>query len=137
MTTWQQQAQYAAKGDQDGLIAMQKNIAGGTDKTISKSDSKLEKYLIKKGILKAYKKDDLKAVEGIGPKIEGLLKKAGINTWKALSEASVDAIKKVLDDAGPRYKLADPGTWPKQAELADKGKWDELRTYQDQLIRGK
>ncbi len=38
---------------------------------------------------------------------------------------------------GDRFKLADPGSWPKQAKLANQGKWDELRDYQDFLDGGK
>ena len=38
---------------------------------------------------KTIKQDDLKVVEGIGPKIEGMFKDSGIKTWKALSEATV------------------------------------------------
>jgi predicted flap endonuclease-1-like 5' DNA nuclease len=93
--------------------------------------------MIKLGLIKKWKQDDLKAVEGIGPKIAGLLQESGIKTWKALSNASVDKLNEVLTKAGPRFKLADPGTWPKQAQLADEGKWDELQEYQDFLDGGK
>jgi predicted flap endonuclease-1-like 5' DNA nuclease len=89
------------------------------------------------GLLKKWRQDDLKAIEGIGPKIAGLLKESGITTWKALSEAPVKELKEVLKKAGSRFNLADPGTWPKQAKLADEGKWDELQEYQDFLNGGK
>lgn len=81
--------------------------------------------------------DDLKKVEGIGPKIEGLLNAAGIHTWKQLSEAVVETLQGILNDAGSRYKMHNPTTWPKQAELAHAGKWDELKEYQDFLQGGK
>lgn len=92
-----------------------------------------------KGIasMAATAKDDLKKVEGIGPKIEGLLNDAGINTFAALSNAKVQDLEKILNDAGPRYKMHDPKTWPKQGELASSGKWDELKEYQDFLQGGK
>lgn len=93
--------------------------------------------MIKLGILKRWKQDDLKAVEGIGPKIEELLHNAGIKTWLALSETSTDKIKSILDGGGPRFSLADPGTWPAQSKLAHEGKWDELQALQDALTRGK
>ena len=137
VATWQDQAKFAANGDFDGLINMQKNISGGSANTLSKSDSKLEKYLIKKGLIKAFVQDDLKAIEGIGPKISDLLNNAGITTWRALANSSSDDIKKILDAAGSRFKLADPGTWSKQAELAADGKFDELRAYQDELQGGR
>ena len=69
--------------------------------------------------------DNLQIVEGIGPKIEGLLKDAGINTWSALGSASYDRLKGILEAAGPRYRIHDPKTWAQQAQLAADGKWDE------------
>ncbi len=81
--------------------------------------------------------DDLKIVEGIGPKIEELLNNKGIYTFKQLSAASIDHIREILDEAGPNYKIHDPGTWGKQAQLADEGKWDELKAWQDELDGGK
>jgi len=42
-----------------------------------------------------------------------------------------------LEAAGSRYKMHDPSTWPKQAELAAKGKWDQLAILQDELSGGK
>ena len=86
---------------------------------------------------KKWKTDDLKIVEGIGPKIEELLHHADIKTWKALSETSVDRLKEILDAAGPNYQIHDPGTWAQQAALADQGKWDELKKWQDELDAGK
>lgn len=81
--------------------------------------------------------DDLKLIEGIGPKIEGLLQDAGINTWKALAEADIEQLKAILEEAGSRYKMHDPTTWAKQAQLAANGEWETLETYQDELKGGK
>jgi len=86
---------------------------------------------------KKIKIDDLKMVEGIGPKIEGLLHEAGIKTWKDLAEANLEDVQKVLDEAGPRYRMHNPATWSKQAALADAGKWEELEAYQDHLKGGR
>jgi len=86
---------------------------------------------------KKVKQDDLKLVEGIGPKIEGLLQEAGINSWKELAEAPNEKVQEVLDNAGPRYRMHDPATWSKQAQLAMEGKWAELEQYQEELKGGK
>lgn len=137
-SSWSAQASKAGAGDWPGLISLQKSLDGGRGDTGNNStDSKLEKLMMKMGLLKRYKQDDLKAVEGIGPKIAELLKKGGINTWRELANTEVAKIQGILDDAGSRYQLADPGTWPKQAELAADGKWDELQEYQDFLDGGK
>lgn len=137
--TWPKQAGLANDKKWNELIELQKNLnAGRSDTaTVGLSDSKLEKYLIKIGVIRRWSQDDLKAIEGIGPKIEKLLHDGGIKTWRSLADASVDSIQQILNDAGSRYALADPGTWPKQSELAADGKWDELQEYQDFLNAGK
>ncbi len=82
-------------------------------------------------------KDNLKKVEGIGPKIEQLLFDAQIYTWKALANTKVEVIQAILDKAGPRYKMHNPETWPEQAKMAAEGKWDELNKWQDELKGGR
>jgi large subunit ribosomal protein L27 len=86
---------------------------------------------------KAPKLDDLKIIEGVGPKIETLLKEGGINTWAELAEAPVDRLKEILDAAGPRYQIHDPSSWPAQSKFAAEGKWEELKEYQEMLIGGR
>ncbi len=83
------------------------------------------------------KADDLTKVEGIGPKIAEIFEAAGIGTFAELAAASVDRLKEILEAAGSRYASHNPGTWPKQAELAAAGKWDELKKWQDELDGGK
>jgi large subunit ribosomal protein L27 len=81
--------------------------------------------------------DDLKLVEGVGPKIEGLLNDAGIHTWADLANADLDKLQAILDEAGSRYRMHDPATWAKQAALAADGSWEELEEYQAHLQGGK
>ena len=85
----------------------------------------------------AIKQDDLKVVEGIGPKIEGMFQDASIKTWKALSEASVADCQKVLDGGGKRYQVHDPASWPMQAKMCYEGKWKELFKWQEEHKHGK
>ncbi|WP_047247063.1 hypothetical protein [Maribacter thermophilus] len=86
---------------------------------------------------KTIKQDDLKVVEGIGPKIEAMFKEAGIKTWKALSEASVADCQKILDGGGKRYQIHDPASWPMQAKMCYEGKWEDLSKWQDEHDHGK
>lgn len=83
------------------------------------------------------KADDLKKIEGIGPKIAELLQNGGINTFADLAGAEVDRLKAILAEAGSRYTMHDPTTWPQQSQLAADGKWDELKVLQDKLDGGK
>jgi len=135
--TWSSQAQLAGAGKFDELIDYQKRLDTGKEDAVGMTDSKLEKYLIKIGALKAFKQDDLKAIEGIGPATDKLLRENEINTWRELSNTSVDRLKSILTEAGSRFGLSDPTTWPKQAQLAADGQFDELREYQDFLDGGK
>ena len=133
-STWAQQADLAGKNDWDKLVALQKVLGSPDGK---ESDSKAEKLYFKFLGFANVKQNDHKVIEGIGPKIEGLLKEGGIKTWKKLSESKEEDIQVILDAAGSRYKLANPGTWAKQAKLADDGDWTALKNYQDKLKGGK
>jgi predicted flap endonuclease-1-like 5' DNA nuclease len=70
--------------------------------------------------------DDLTIVDGVGPKIAGLLADAGVGTWRALADTDVDRLREVLADAGPRYRMHDPTPWPAQAALLADGRWQEF-----------
>ncbi|WP_373518159.1 hypothetical protein [Pricia sp.] len=86
---------------------------------------------------KAIEKDDLKIIEGIGPKISEMFHNAGIKTWKALSETSVAGCQEILNGGGERYKVHDPASWPMQAKMCYEGKWKELFKWQDEHLHGK
>ena len=86
---------------------------------------------------KTFKADDLKVIEGIGPKIELLLHGAGIHSFLDLADASVERLKEVLNKAGDRYRIHDPSTWPEQARLAAEGDMVKLKNYQDFLSGGR
>ncbi|TXF90583.1 hypothetical protein FUA23_05660 [Neolewinella aurantiaca] len=81
--------------------------------------------------------DDLKIVEGIGPKIESILKASGIRTHGMLADTSIERLREILDEAGSRFKSHDPKTWPVQAGLAADGKMKELKAWQGELKGGK
>ncbi|MCU0449722.1 MAG: DUF4332 domain-containing protein [Bernardetiaceae bacterium] len=81
--------------------------------------------------------DDLTKVEGIGPKINGLLNEAGISTFAQLAKADPAELKKILEAAGPRYRMHDPATWPTQSAMAAAGQWDQLKAWQAAHQAGK
>ncbi len=81
--------------------------------------------------------DDLKKIEGIGPKIAEILNGTGITTFAALAAASADSIKETLANAEGNFKAHDPTTWPAQAKMAADGEWDKLKAWQDELDGGK
>lgn len=104
-----------------------------TSETLIPFDAKAAKAALGKAI----KQDDLKIVEGIGPKIQQLFNSFDIKTWKDLSETAVAKCQEVLDSGGARYKIHDPASWPMQAKMAHEGKWKELHKWQEEHKRGK
>ncbi len=82
--------------------------------------------------------DDLKRIEGIGPKFSKVLQDAGVETFAQLAAASPDRLAQILEAADPRLlRLADPTTWPEQAALAAAGEWDALGALQGSLKGGR
>lgn len=81
--------------------------------------------------------DDLTKIEGIGPKIAEIMNGIGIHTFSDLAAAATDTLQDALNNAGNRYKMHNPTTWPQQAQLAADGKWDELNKWQDELDGGR
>lgn len=86
---------------------------------------------------KVIRENDLKIVEGIGPKIEELLHLDGIKTWKQLGNAPVSRLQAILKNAGDRFSFHKPNTWPEQSGMAAQGNWKELKALQDHLKGGR
>ena len=80
--------------------------------------------------------DDLELIEGIGPKIAGVLTAAGIVTFADLAAAETSRLTEILQQE-PNLRLADPSTWSEQAALAAAGKWDEFKVLTEQLKGGR
>jgi predicted flap endonuclease-1-like 5' DNA nuclease len=70
--------------------------------------------------------DDLKVIDGIGPAVEDLCHGIGIRTWADMATTEVSLLRTMLDDAGARYKTCDPSSWPAQADLLARGRWQEF-----------
>ncbi len=104
-------------------------------KEVKKAEPKAEvKAAAPKAKKASGKPDDLKKIEGIGPKIASTLVEAGIATYADLAKAKPAAISEII--AGVRGSHV-TDTWPAQAKLASEGKWDELKKWQDELDGGK
>ena len=110
--------------------------------TVKKARAKKAKVAAKKTTTKATKtvmvtKNNLRLIEGIGPKIEELLNRGGIQTFQQLADASKGTLKGILAAGGARYKMHDPTTWNQQAALAAAGKKAELAKLQGELKGGR
>ena len=81
------------------------------------------------------KADDLTLIEGIGPKIAGILNQFGIKTFAQLAATELPVLEKLLKDNGLQFTK--PASWAAQARLAADGKLDELKALQEKLTAGR
>ncbi len=81
--------------------------------------------------------EDLTKIEGVGPKIAEVLNANGVLNYIQLANTNPTLIKEWLTNAEGNFAAHTPDTWPKQAELAANGEWDELKAWQDELDGGK
>jgi len=105
-------------------------VPAAAEKAPAKAEAPAKKTTPKK----SGKGDDLKKIEGIGPKIAETLTNAGVGTYAELANTTPEKISEII--AGVRGNHV-PTTWPQQAQLAADGKWDELKALQDKLDGGK
>jgi predicted flap endonuclease-1-like 5' DNA nuclease len=82
-----------------------------------------------------FQADDLKCIEGIGPKMSALLQAADITTFAQLAATDINRLQGLLRDN--RWTFADPTTWPEQASLAAAGDWQALEVLQGELKGGR
>ena len=119
------------------MILKEQILSTEKTKTSNLDDGTISKSSKNRGQSSGELKDDLRKIEGIGPKIQELLNNAGINSFQELSESSRDQIKALLNEAGPQFRMHEPESWPHQAKLAANEEWKELEKYQDFLISGR
>ena len=79
--------------------------------------------------------DDLKRIEGIGPKYAGLLREAGINTFADLAASDEATLAAII--GAPAWRRVDYAMWIEQARLAAAGEEEELAELQARLHRRK
>lgn len=122
-----------AAGTASGFVAG----AAASTKSVAPAGVPFNAAAAKAAFGKTIKENDLKIVEGIGPKIAELFNDNGIHTWAELGHTSVSKLQEYLDSKGERYRVHNPGTWPMQSKMASEGKWAELKKWQDENDYGK
>ncbi|WP_369048384.1 hypothetical protein [Tenacibaculum sp. UWU-22] len=129
----------AKKNIVTGTTGAASGIASSLSATAAKTTTtvKYDASAAKAAYGKNIKENDLTVVEGIGPKIQSLFHNFGVKTWAELAACSIAKCQEVLDSGGAAFKMHNPKTWPKQADFAAKGKWQELKKWQDELDGGR
>ncbi|MCM4173869.1 30S ribosomal protein S2 [Arenibacter sp. TNZ] len=126
-----------AKATSEEKVATEeKEVPAEKAAPVEKAATEAKEAPVEKAPKKATAVDDLTKVEGIGPKIAEIFQEAGIHTFADLADKSEDDLKDILTESGPRYAAKNPASWPKQAQMAADGKWDELQEWQDSVKGG-
>ena len=80
--------------------------------------------------------NDFTVIEGIGPAIAHLCVNRGITTWWSMANADLSVLRSMLAEAGPKFQVHDPTSWPQQARLLANGEWEKFRRLVDALRSG-
>lgn len=80
--------------------------------------------------------NDLTVIEGIGPAIAHLCINRGVTTWWSMANADTSLLRSMLAEAGPKYQIHDPTSWPQQARLLANGQWERFQRLADALRDG-
>jgi predicted flap endonuclease-1-like 5' DNA nuclease len=136
--TWPEQAAYCVRQDWDGLKKWQDELYAGlrvvpdvpAEAEIDLAAARAAGFTLKDA-------DDLEAIEGIGPKIAGLLREHGITSFARLAAAAPSDLRAILDRGGPNFRIAEPATWPEQAGYCVRNDWAGLKELQDRLTAGR
>lgn len=80
--------------------------------------------------------DDLTVIEGIGPKMQGALRAAGIESYARMAQTSEDEFRAAIEAQGMRLAPSIP-TWAEQAAFAARGDLEGLRALQATLKGGR
>ena len=77
--------------------------------------------------------DDLRFIQGVSTKVEGVLKKAGYINFERIAKATSSKLNAVLAKAGLKGQAPYVNSWAEQAKLAGSGKWSDLVKKQKSL----
>ncbi|MFI5624977.1 hypothetical protein ACIA03_16055 [Nocardioides sp. NPDC051685] len=78
---------------------------------------------------------DLKRIEGIGPKIDAALKAQGYATYASVAAATEDELRAAIKAEGVRFAPS-ASSWARQAQFLADGDEDGLKEFQDYLVGG-
>lgn len=134
-------AMLRATGSENDVLKKKFSVAEQDGKTmqahIADLSGRLQAFPTALSVASVPVRDDLKLIEGIGPKIESILNADNIVTFADLAASSESQLRDLLMKQGERYRIHNPATWPQQAGLARDHEWDQLKTLQDELQGGR
>ena len=156
--TWADQARYLVDHDEDGLEEYQDYLVGGQERRAKFNENvdytdvdEVDGTEAKAAAIAADEAEaaaepevvaepepepqDLRRIEGIGPKIEAALQAAGYTTYAKVAGASVTDLREALAASGIKFAPA-ATSWADQAQYLVDGDETGFAEYQDYLVGG-
>jgi predicted flap endonuclease-1-like 5' DNA nuclease len=123
LNTWPGQADYAARGDWQGLMKRNAKArsaaapAAGTAAAAAAAPAAAPAQ-----------RDDLTQISGIGARLASILERGGVTSYQQLEQMSPDELREIIALGGalPPSSLS---SWPAQASYASRGDWSGLASY--------
>ncbi len=131
--SWIDQAKLASAGKWQDLHSFQLDEGGGSIAKIDKFKGKLGITIDSGGSTGGSTggaPQNLQILEGIGPKMEAMLKAGGVTNYAALASKSPAELNGMIEKAGFNAKMSDTPAWIEQAKLASAKKWQALHDLQ-------
>lgn len=154
LPTWSRQAAYLAEGDEAGhgaftsrLVAGREIVATPEASAVAASapsgpagdrppatDRQAQDPVAGRGEDRD-DGDDLERIEGIGPRVVGALRTAGINRYAELADSDIARLQAALEASNLRFAPSLP-TWSRQARLLADGDEEGFRALARRLVIG-
>ncbi len=80
--------------------------------------------------------DDLLRIEGIGPKINEILRSGGVRTFRRLAALPVDDVRSIVNEGGVSF-IPSADSWASQAALLRDGDETGFQSLVDRLVAGR
>ena len=122
--TWPMQADLLAKGDWQGLMKYNNQVAA----TRPAPEKAAPAAAAAAPAEPAEPVDDLTQLHGIGPRIESILNDGGVTSYNQLQHANTGELRQIIATGGA-LPPASLESWPTQATYAVRGDWSGLAAY--------
>ncbi len=119
INTWPGQADYAARGDWQGLMKRNQKSRPAASAAAAAPAA---------AAAAPAQRDDLTQISGIGARLASILERGGVTSFQQLEQMSPDELREIIALGGalPPSSLA---SWPAQASYASRGDWSGLASY--------
>ena len=119
VSSWPMQADYAARGDWQGL--MKRNAKSRAERAPAATAASVAPEA-------AAAPEDLTQINGIGPRLASILARGGVTTYAQLEQTSPEELREIIA-LGGALPPASLSSWPAQASYAVRGDWSGLASY--------